>query len=248
MLDASGTQEVAGELVALISPHAGLRYSGPVAAAGYRLLRQNIFDTAVIIGPSHRVAFPGASIYARGAFETPLGIVPIDEELAGSILKSDDRFRFLIEAHKDEHSLEMQLPFLQVLVPQIAIVPILMGDHRPDNVNLVAEAVAAAVSKSSKKVLLIASSDLSHFEPAEVASRMDGEVSRLVQQFDAEALMELLVRNHRHACGGGPMVAVLKAGKALGATETRIMGYGDSGDITGEKNEVVGYLSAAVLS
>ncbi len=247
MLDVPGTVEVAGELVALISPHAGLRYSGPVAAAGYRLLRRSAFDTAVLIGPSHFVHFQGASVYARGAFETPLGRIPIDEELAEAVRESDSRVRFLIEAHDREHCLEMQLPFLQVLAPQTAIVPIIMGDQQPANVDLVAKAVAAAVSESSKKVLLIASSDLSHYKSAGVASSMDGEVSRLVARFDADALMELFERDHEHACGGGPIVAVLKAARALGATRARVLRYGDSGDVTGDKDQVVGYLSAAVF-
>jgi AmmeMemoRadiSam system protein B len=247
MLDAPGADEAAGELVALISPHAGLRYSGPVAAAGYRLLRRTDFDTAVLIGPSHFVHFQGASVYARGAFETPLGRIPIDEELAEAVLERDSRVRFYLEAHDREHCLEMQLPFLQVLAPRLAIVPVIMGDQQRTNVERVAKAVAAAVSESSKKVLLIASSDLSHYKSARVASIMDGEVSRLVERFDADALMQLFERDHDHACGGGPMVAVLKAAQTLGATEACILRYGDSGDVTGDKDQVVGYLSAAVF-
>jgi AmmeMemoRadiSam system protein B len=193
------------------------------------------------------VHFHGASVYARGAFETPLGRVPIDEELAEAVQKSDSRVRFFLEAHDREHCLEMQLPFLQVLAPRMAIVPIIMGDQQSANVDLVARAVEAAVSESSKKVLLIASSDLSHYKSAEIASQMDGEVSRLVARFDADALMELFEREHDHACGSGPIVAVLKAARALGATGARVMRYGDSGDVTGDKDQVVGYLSAAVF-
>jgi AmmeMemoRadiSam system protein B len=247
LLDSQERVHVARELVALISPHAGLRYSGPVAAAGYRLLEQYRFDTAVLLGPSHYVHFQGASIFPRGAFETPLGRIAVDEELAAVIEGGDRRITYLAEAHEREHSLEMQLPFLQVLVPELAIVPIVMGDQRRENVEAVAAALGDAVAGSTKRILLIASSDLSHFKPESIAARMDGEVRRLVEELRVEDLMELVEQNREHACGGGPMVAVMLASRSLGASTVRTMRYGDSGDITGDKSEVVGYLSAAVF-
>jgi AmmeMemoRadiSam system protein B len=112
---------------------------------------------------------------------------------------------------------------------------------------IVAGAVAEAVAESSKRVLLVASTDLSHYKSAAEASRLDGQVSRLVEQFDPEGLLALFEQNHEHACGGGPMVAILEAARSLGATTARIMRYADSGDITGDKSQVVGYLSAAVF-
>lgn len=240
--------QAVGELVALVSPHAGLRYSGPVAAAGYRLLEQYPFESAVLIGPSHYVPFDGASVYARGAFETPLGHVPVDEELAETIQSREPQIHFFVEAHDREHCLEMQLPFLQVLAPELSIVPIVMGDQRRANVEIVASAVGDAIAGTSKRVLLIASSDLSHYKSSLVASQMDGQVSRLVEQFEPDGLMDLLEANREHACGGGPIVAILKAARALGAKTASIMRYGDSGDVTGDKSEVVGYLSAAMFS
>jgi AmmeMemoRadiSam system protein B len=244
MLNASEPAEAAHGLVALISPHAGLPYSGPVAAAGYRLLENQTFDTAVLIGPSHFVHFQGASIFSRGGFETPLGLIPIDEELAGAIESGEQQIRFFLEAHDREHCL---LPFLKVLLPDISIVPIVIGDQRRANVERVARAVGEAVARSSKRVLLIASTDLSHYKSAEAAADLDGRVSRLVERFDPDGLMDLLDSNREHACGGGPMVAILKAARSLGAKTARIMRYGDSGDITGDKAQVVGYLSAAVF-
>lgn len=239
--------QTGGDLVALVSPHAGLRYSGPVAAAGYRLLEKCRFDTAVLVGPSHFVHFQGASVFARGAFETPLGKVGIDEELAQAIQSRESRLHSLAEAHDREHCLEMQLPFLQVLAPEISIVPIVMGDQHRATVEALAAALGDAVAAASKRVLLIASSDLSHFKSAEVASSLDGQVAGLIQKFEAERLMDLVERNHEHACGGGPIVAVLMAARALGASTARVMHYGNSGDVTGDKREVVGYLSAAVF-
>ena len=234
-------------LVALVSPHAGLLYSGPVAAAGFRLLERFRFDTVILVGPSHFVAFPGAAVWAGGAFETPLGRMAVDEETARAILAHGPRLQFLTEPHEPEHSLEMQLPFLQVLAPDMAIVPILLGEQSRAEVEAVAGAVAAAAAASSRRLLLIASSDLSHYRPAEVAARLDRQVLEQVERFDAERLMDLLERSHEHACGGGPMVAVLKAARALGGAEARVLRYGDSGDVTGDKSSVVGYLSAAVF-
>jgi AmmeMemoRadiSam system protein B len=236
-----------GDLVALISPHAGLKYSGPVAAAGYRLLEQCRFDTAIVVGPSHFVHFEGVSVFARGAFETPLGRVRIDEELAEAIRARHRRAHFMIEAHHREHSLEMQLPFLQVLAPEVSIVPIVMRDQNRANVEALAVALGEAVADVSKRVLLIASSDLSHFNSARVASSLDGQVVGLVEKLDPEGLMDLVEGNQKYACGGGPMVSVLMAAKTLGASAARVMHYGDSGDVTRDKQEVVGYLSAAVF-
>jgi len=171
----------------------------------------------------------------------------VDEQLAAAIEGGERGITFLAEAHEREHSLEMQLPFLQVLAPELAIVPIVMGDQHRENVEAVAAAVADAVAGSTKRTLLIASSDLSHFKSGAIAARMDGEVRRLVEEFRVDELMELVEKNREHACGGGPMVAVMLASRTLGASTVRTMRYGDSGDITGDKSEVVGYLSAAIF-
>jgi AmmeMemoRadiSam system protein B len=236
-----------GRLVGLISPHAGLRYSGPVAAQGYALLRGRASLTAVLVGPSHRVAFDGASMYAKGAFETPLGQAPVAEDLAAALLAEDPTIRDLPAPHRDEHSLEMQLPFLQHLVPQLRIVPILMGSQARGEVERLSRALARVLA--GREVLLIASSDLSHYQPAPVAQRLDALVTGDVERFDSERLQARLESSPGHACGGGPMVAVMRAARALGADQTRILGYGDSGD-AGErdKSQVVGYLSAALLA
>ncbi len=237
-----------GRLVGLISPHAGLVYSGPVAAHGYSLLRGKRDLTAVLVGPSHRVLFEGLALVARGAFETPLGRVPIDEELADRLLEAHSLVVDLPQPHLKEHSLEMQLPFLQHLVPGLRIVPVLMGHQDRDEVLALAEALTAALA-GREHVLLVASSDLSHYHPAPEANALDAAVVGDVRDFDPDALMARLLRSPGHACGGGPMVAVMKAAAALGALRTRVLRYGDSGD-AGEhdKSRVVGYLSAALLA
>ena len=240
-------RRLSGRLVALISPHAGLRYSGPVAAHGYAQLRGRRDLSVALIGPSHRLAFGGASVYARGAFETPLGRCPIDEELAAAVL-AHPGMRDEPRPHRDEHSLEMQLPFLQDLVPGLRIVPILMGGQSRREVDALATALAGALAPRDD-ALLVASSDLSHYEPAEVANRLDARVVADVAGFDPEALMDRLESAPEHACGGGPMVAVMRAARALGADRAEVLHYGDSGDAAeGDKSRVVGYLSAALLS
>jgi AmmeMemoRadiSam system protein B len=239
---------LSGRLVGIISPHAGLRYSGPVAAHGYALLRGQAELTVVVVGPSHREAFEGLAVFAQGAFETPLGRVPIDEELAHRVLSAEPLVRDLPGPHLSEHSLEMQLPFLQCLVPGLRIVPILMGRQGREDVEALAGALACALSER-ERVLLVGSSDLSHYHPAATANALDALVVDDVRRFDADGLMRRLAREPRHACGGGPMVAVMKAAGALGAHGALVLCYGDSGD-AGEhdKGRVVGYLSAALVA
>jgi hypothetical protein len=235
-----------GRLVALISPHAGLFYSGPVAAHGYSLLRGRQDLTAVIVGPSHFVAFDGVAVFGSGSWETPLGRVAVDEELAQALVAEHPTIADEPAPHRQEHSLEMQLPFLQHLVRGLRIVPVLMGSQARPEVELLASALARVLA--SRQALLVASSDLSHYHPAAVANRLDALVVGDVERFDADALMHRLEESHEHACGGGPMVAVMRAARVLGAQTARVLRYGDSGDVgEGDKSRVVGYLSAALL-
>jgi hypothetical protein len=236
---------VPGRLVGLISPHAGFRYSGPVAAYGYSLLKGLRDLTVVLVGPSHRVAFEGVAVFARGAFETPLGSIPIDAELAGALLEEEDELLDDPRPHRDEHSLEMQLPFIQHQVSGLKIVPCLMGTQGRHEVESLADALGRALA--GRRAILVASSDLSHYHPARVANERDALVVADVDRFDAEGLMKRLERSWDCACGGGPIVAVMKAARALGADTATVLRYADSGD-AGEhdKSRVVGYLSAAL--
>jgi AmmeMemoRadiSam system protein B len=247
-LDAARAAPPPGRLVALVSPHAGLRYSGPVAAYGYGLLR-GVADglTVVLVGPSHRAAFDGVAVHARGAWETPLGRAAIDEQIAQAVLDADRLAFDDPGVHRAEHSLEMQMPFLQRLVPGLRIVPLLMGSQSRGEV----EALAAALGKAlaGRRALLVASSDLSHYQPAEVANRLDAAVVEAVGRFDDESLLRRLETRDNVACGGGPVVAVMRAARALGAAHATVLKYGDSGDVAeGDKSHVVGYLSAALTA
>ena len=246
LADVPGTP-LPGRLIGLIAPHAGLRYSGPVAAHSYATLRGRPRLVAVLVGPSHRAAFHGVALYARGAFETPLGRAGVDEATAARLLEGSGVVMADDRPHRLEHSLEMQLPFLQHVVPDLRIVPLLMGNQVREEIDALA-AVLARVA-GTPDVVLIASSDLSHYHPAEVANRLDAQVVAEVEALRPEGLMDLLERSHEHACGGGPMVAVMKASRAAGARAARVLRYADSGD-AGErdKSRVVGYLAAALLA
>ncbi len=239
-----------GRLVGLISPHAGLRYSGAVAAYGYGLLRGRTGLSVVLVGPSHRHSFQGVAVWPRGAFETPLGPVPIEADLAAALIAaSPDWVREGPRPQQEEHSLEMQLPFLQHLVGDLEIVPCLMGTQERGEVEALSAALVTAVKGARRPVLLVASSDLSHYHRAPEANRLDALVVDDVERFDAERLMQRLEADRGHACGGGAMVVVMMAAKALGAERSAILRYADSGD-AGErdKSRVVGYLSAALTT
>jgi AmmeMemoRadiSam system protein B len=236
--------DVAGDLVALIAPHAGLMYSGPVAAHAYRLLRDRTFDVAVLVGPSHFVGFDGVSIYPAGGFETPFGVAPIDEECASAIASHGAVVHEHRAAHAREHSLEMQLPFLGRLVPRLPIVPLVMGYQTAETATALGDALASALR--GRRALLIASTDLSHYHDAATASELDRVVIDCVRRFDADALQAALTRNPDHACGGGPTVAVMRAAHLAGARDAVVLHYADSGDVSGDKSAVVGYLAAAL--
>ena len=231
---------------ALIAPHAGLMYSGPVAAFAYKLARDTRYGTIVMVGPSHFVPFHGVSIWSEGSWESPFGAVQVDMQLAAAIRAASPEIVDLAGAHGREHSLEMQLPFVAHLLPGAAIVPLVMGHQTRATAFALGDAIARAVAAHTGDVLLVASSDLSHFESAAVASSMDAVMLQHVEDIDAEGLMRALERDSRHACGGGPMVAVLHAAKQLGATTAQVLRYADSGDVSGDKTSVVGYMAAAI--
>jgi hypothetical protein len=241
---ANTTQDVAGDLVALIAPHAGLMYSGPVAAHAYRLLRGRQFDLAVLVGPSHFVGFDGVSVYPSGGFETPFGIAPIDEPCAAALLKATPAVKEHASAHAREHSLEMQLPFLQHLAPGAPIVPLVMGYQTADTARALGDALAGVLR--GRRALVIASTDLSHYHSATIAAELDRVVVDCVSRFDADGLQDALNAEPDHACGGGPTVAVMRAAYALGARDAVVLNYADSGDVSGDKSAVVGYMAAAL--
>jgi len=233
----------AAKIAALIVPHAGYAYSGFTAAHAFRAVQGLQFDTVIAVGPSHREYFDYVSVYDGRAYATPLGIVEIDAEVRNALVQEG-----LVSSnagHRAEHSVEVQVPFLQRALASFRFVPLIMGTQHPR----VCEALGTALANASqgRRVLLVASSDLSHFHPAEEAAALDHRVVGEVERFHPEELMQGLADDRLEACGGGPIVAVMEAARRLGAAESRILHYCHSGDVTGDRDSVVGYVSAAIL-
>jgi AmmeMemoRadiSam system protein B len=238
----------AGRVTALVAPHAGLMFSGPIGAHAYKAAASSEFDVAVLVGPSHFMGFDGAAVWPDGGFECPLGLLDVDVEGVHALAASP-LVRIMPAAHRREHSLEMQLPFLKRLFPDLPIVPVLIGYQRRATIEGLAAALADAFV--GRRALLVASTDLSHYFDAATAASLDGRVQEHVRTFDAEGLLALFERypeNDRGryvACGGGAAITVMMAARTLGASEGRVLKYGHSGEVSGDNGGVVGYLAAA---
>jgi len=232
-----------GKVVGLISPHAGYLYSGQVAAFSYKPIAGKKFDGVIVIGPSHRHYFKGASIYGGAGYETPLGVVPVDADMAGEILSNaGGQISFISAAHSQEHSVEIQLPFLQVALGEFSFVPIVMGAQGRDACEAVADAIFESIK--DKDVLIVGSSDLSHFHGYDDAVTMDSIVIDHIDAMDAGGLLKSLERGTCEACGGGPMAITMMVAEKLGAKQSKVLKYANSGDVTGDRRGVVGYAAA----
>ena len=236
-------------LIALLAPHAGLMYSGGVAGHAYAALaKQARPDAVVLVGPSHYVGFDGAAVWPSGAFDTPFGALPVHDEIASALLARADVARDVPSAHAREHSLEMQLPFVARLFPGVPIVPVVMGFQEHDTIVALAGALADACA--GHRVVLVASSDLSHFFDARTATRLDSHVADLVGAFDVTGLLTELERYPEGErgrfvmCGGGPAVSVMMAAQRLGADRAAVLTRSHSGEVSGDNDRVVGYLAA----
>lgn len=239
--------KIDGDIIALISPHAGYEYSGPVAAYGYKLISDRKFDTVVIIGISHHLAFDGVSILEKGFYETPLGKVPIDAEFTKRLMKfKKDILYFEPRAFEEEHSMEVQIPFLQRSLKDFKIVPLIMGKPDYPTCKGLAKALVATIKGGSKKVLIIASTDLSHFYTYRDAITKDQVTLSEIMHFDAERFAIKVSEGECELCGSGPVLAALLAGKELGANRVKVLKYANSGDTAGDKTRVVGYGSVAI--
>jgi len=230
------------EITGIIAPHAGYVYSGQVAAHAYKLICGKQYDAVVVVGPSHRVAFRGVSVFGAGGYETPLGVIPIAADLAMAIKSFSKTVEEMPLAHAQEHALEIQLPFLKVALGEFSFVPLVMGDQNADTCYDLADAIYRAAH--GKKLLIVGSSDLSHFHDYNRALQLDAMVLKYLQSADAAGLLGSLDSDICEACGGGPMVVALLTAKRLGAAKVQVLKYANSGDVTGDKNSVVGYTAA----
>lgn len=242
------------EVMAIISPHAGYVYSGHVAGHSYRMIKDEEYDAAIIIAPSHQKPFRGCSIFPGENYQTPLGKVKIDRELA-DLINIDSRNVFSsMDGHEwsnftSEHSLEVQLPFLQVVQPDLPIVPVIMGSQDDETCNELSKAIIRAIKKYGKKVLLIASTDLSHFHSQDSAKALDSNVTGAFEDYDYLKLSYNLFSHTWEACGAGPIIATMLICEQLGADKAINMKYATSADTQAGKispDRVVGYFSGVI--
>lgn len=224
---------------ACLVPHAGYVYSGHVGGAVFR--RIAIPKKIVILGVRHYPRGENAAILSSGAWRTPLGDAPIDEALAEALEKECPLLREDSVAHSTEHSLEVQIPFLQVLQPGFTFVPVALGTIRFEDLVTVGEALARVVAASSEEVLLLTTSDLNHYEDGRTTRIKDGKAVERILELDARGLYDTCRAEAISMCGLGPTVAMLSALKNMGGTEAELVRYATSGDISGDFSAVVGY-------
>jgi AmmeMemoRadiSam system protein B/AmmeMemoRadiSam system protein A len=235
------------DILALISPHAGYDYSGSVAAYGFKAIKGSSFRTVVIIGPSHYEYFDGISVYPQGAWQTPLGNVAVDTELAQALIDQHPKLSFYEPAFRKEHSVEVQVPFLQIVLDDFKIVPIVTGKLSYENCQILSQALQKILAQR-EDVLVIASTDMSHDHPYDEAVKIDNLTIREIERINPQSLYYRLVAGEYELCGAAPVIATLLYAKEQAAQEVKILEYSNSGDITGDKRRVVGYLSAAIYS
>jgi hypothetical protein len=229
-------------------PHAGYMYSGPIAAYTYaKIADEGKPDTFIIIGPNHTGFGSAVSVYPSGKWLTPFGEVEIDEELASEIISNSRFAEADTVAHAQEHSIEVQLPFIQYLFKTLRFVPIALLYQTPEVSKDIADAIVKAIEKLGRDVIILASSDMTHYEPHEVAVKKDNLAIDRIIDLDPDGLYKVVVSYEVSMCGVGPVMALLYFAKALGGTKGELLKYATSGDISGDKSAVVGYASVRVF-
>jgi len=241
LLNVTKPKENIEKIFGIVSPHAGYIYSGKTAAHAYNLLIGKTFKRVVVISPSHSEYFQGISVFEGDAYETPLGFLKVDKDFCEKLLTDNGVIFKGFEGHGKEHALEVQLPFLQSVLKEFKIVPIVMGDQSKRIVDTLAEKLSEI---ADDQTLIVASSDLSHFYNKSQADKLDSVVEKRVRDFDFENLQTDLETHTCEACGGGPIVALMKAANLKNIKHSLVLHRSDSGDVTGDNSEVVGYLSA----
>ena len=229
--------------VAVVVPHAGHLFSGGVAASGYAQLRGRDIRTVYLLGPAHRAPLSGAVVDAGGAWRTPLGSVPVDSRKARALLDEGGGISARTEPFRGEHSLEVQLPFLQRVLGMFTLVPILAGNLTPASQALLSARLATAL-RSDPSAVLVISTDLSHYHDRATAARLDSRVTDAVSRMAAADLERLLGTGEAEACGAWPLLAGMAAARGAGATTGSVYRYADSGAVSGETGRVVGYAAA----
>jgi MEMO1 family protein len=225
--------------LACMVPHAGYIYSGHVAGAVYSRIEPA--TRLLILGPNHTGAGEPLATNATGAWRTPLGDARIDEQLAGELMRAFPQLSEDELAHRREHSIEVQLPFVQRMTTEFTFVPICVGTANLELLVNLGEAIAQVLLNSSERILMICSSDMNHYEPDDVTRIKDGQAIAPILALDPVALYETILRERISMCGFAPAVAMLIACKRLRATSAELVKYATSGDINGDRSHVVGY-------
>jgi AmmeMemoRadiSam system protein B/AmmeMemoRadiSam system protein A len=238
-----------GQPIGLLVPHAGHVFSGPVAAYAFKQIEGIDYDVVVIIGPNHRhPTFEDVSVWAEGGFETPLGVVPVNREVAADLLEADERIVFDREVHLTEHSIEIELPFLQRVCPDCSLVPVVIGQPTEENLKALGDALIKVLK--GRKALVVASSDLSHYPSYGDAIQVDMATLAAVETGDPELVRQRIEETMAKgvpnlatcACGEGPLLVTMRVVKELGADTVTILRYANSGDSpSGGRDQVVGY-------
>jgi AmmeMemoRadiSam system protein B len=245
MLEKNKSKDQFNKIFGIVSPHAGYIYSGGTAAHAYNLIKGLNYRRVVVISPSHAEYFPGVCVFEGDGYETPLGILEVDKEFSEKLTKNSSLIFSGYEGHRREHALEVQLPFLQSVLNDFKIVPVVMGDQNKAIIDALAGKLAEI---SDDETLIVASSDMSHFHTKSGADKLDSIVEKRINNFDFENLQKDLDFKNCEACGGGPIVVLLKAASLKNIKHSKVLHRSDSGDVTGDKDGVVGYLSAVVYS
>lgn len=243
--------KIDGQLMALISPHAGYVYSGHVNAEAYAQLSGREINRVVVISPSHTMAFSGVSVYPGDAYQTPSGNILVDRDFCKKLVDKSKVCKFSDDGHganwqgRSEHALEVQLPFLQRVLGDFKLAPLVMGDQEYPTCRDLAYVLADLIP--DEKTLIIASSDLSHFHSYDEAVRKDRKVTTAITDWDYFNLSRNLSSGTWEACGGGPIVTAMIASEKMGATKAQLLKYANSGDVQfGDKSRVVGYSAFAL--
>jgi AmmeMemoRadiSam system protein B/AmmeMemoRadiSam system protein A len=245
-LDFANPEKIDGKILAIIVPHAGYAYSGPVAAYGYKAVEDKGIKTVILLGFSHRKYFDGISVYGGTLWRTPLGQIAVDTDMTEKIISSNPRFRFQKELFDDENSVEMQVPFIQMaLNTNVKVVPIAFGSQNYSDAQALAKVIADLV-KDRGDILIVASTDLSHYHPYQKANSIDGHTIQLLNKLKAKELYEETKMGICEMCGLMPVVTALIVAESSGYDKIKELKYANSGDITGEKASVVGYISAVI--
>ena len=245
MLEAANLMKTERPIRAIIAPHAGYLYSGGVAARAYAQILNSSYKRVVVIAPSHEDSFTFNSIYPGLGYRTPLGEIQIDNDLAEKLVDASTDIKFDELGHsKNEHSLEVQLPFLQWSLGKFKLIPVSMGKQEKQQI----DALVAALSKllPSDGTLIVASTDLSHMHPQHEAELLDQVAIESIERLEENRLWNDIQSGRTEMCGYGPAIVAMKTAKTMGASKAKVLLYRNSGDITGDMSEVVGYMSAII--